>query len=61
MIDEAVGENSCKNLAGRLKQAIFGAPFLALSSYHGGEQGDHEKGCSVAQGAAEPAWNDPRP
>ena len=32
-----------------VKQAIFGAPFLARSSCYGGEQCIPEEGCSVAQ------------
>ena len=38
---------------GELRQAMFGTPFLVLSSCYGGEQCDPEEGCSVVQGAAE--------
>lgn len=36
-----------------MKQALFGAPFLARSSGYGGKQRCPEKVCLAAQGAAE--------
>ena len=38
---------------GGLRQAMFGAPFLARSPCYGGKQCIPEEGCFVAQGAAE--------
>lgn len=38
---------------GKVKQAMFRAPFLAPSSFYRGEQCNPEYGCSIAQEDAE--------